>query len=110
LAKLYMAEQFPTRLRASGSMLGESITRFLGGVVLVYLFPILDAQLGQGRLFVILGILTEICLLPIWLYGFQTSGISVEQTGTDVRVGDHIAVDVNPGYDGPTIGSVEPRR
>ena len=87
LAKLYMAEQFPTRLRASGSMLGESVTRFLGGVVLVYLFPILDAQLGQGRLFVILGILTEICILPIWLYGFQTSGISVEQTGTDVSIG-----------------------
>ena len=86
LAKLYMAEQFPTRLRGSGSMLGESITRFLGGVVLVYLFPILDAQLGQGRLFVILGILTEICILPILLFGFQTSGISVEQTGTDVNV------------------------
>jgi putative MFS transporter len=84
LAKLYMAEQFPTRLRASGSMLGESITRFLGGVVLVYLFPILDAQLGSSRLFIILAILTEICVLPIWLFGFQTSGISVEQTGTDV--------------------------
>jgi MFS transporter, putative metabolite:H+ symporter len=87
LAKLYMAEQFPTRLRASGAMLGESITRFLGGVVLVYLFPILDAQLGQGRLFMMLGILTVICLLPIWLYGLQTSGISVEQTGTDVGAG-----------------------
>ena len=86
LAKLYMAEQFPTRLRGTGSMLGESVTRFLGGVVLVYLFPILDAQLGQGRLFVILGILTEICILPIWLFGFQTSGISVEQTGTDVNL------------------------
>lgn len=84
LAKLYMAEQFPTRLRASGSMLGESITRFLGGVVLVYLFPILDAQLGSSRLFLILAILTEICVLPIWLFGFQTSGISVEQTGTDM--------------------------
>ena len=84
LAKLYMAEQFPTRLRASGSMLGESITRFLGGVVLVYLFPILDAQLGSSRLFIMLAILTEICVLPILFFGFRTSGISVEQTGTDV--------------------------
>jgi len=42
---------------------------------------------------VILGILTGICLLPIWLYGLQTSGISVEQTGTDVRIGDHIKVE-----------------
>lgn len=85
LAKLYMAEQFPTRLRASGSMLGESITRFLGGVVLVYLFPILDARLGSSVLFIILAILTEICVLPIWLFGFQTSGVSVEQTGTDMK-------------------------
>lgn len=86
LAKLYMAEQFPTRLRASGSMLGESITRFLGGVVLVYLFPILDARLGSSRLFLMLAVLTQLCVLPIWLLGFQTSGISIEQAGTDVRL------------------------
>jgi MFS transporter, putative metabolite:H+ symporter len=84
LAKLYMAEQFPTRLRASGSMLGESITRFLGGVVLVYLFPIMESLFGPSRLFLILAVLTELCVLPIWLFGFQTSGLSVEQTGTDL--------------------------
>jgi putative MFS transporter len=100
LAKLYMAEQFPTRLRGSGSMLGESVTRFLGGVVLVYLFPILNAQLGQSRMFLILAILTEICILPIWLFGFQTSGISVEQTGTDLSAGGEVAaVKVSPGFD-----------
>lgn len=101
LAKLYMAEQFPTRLRGSGSMLGESITRFLGGVVLVYLFPILDAQLGSSRLFLILAILTEICVLPIWLFGLQTSGISVEQTGTDLDiVEEKKTATVSPKFDG----------
>ena len=55
LAKLYMAEQFPTRLRATGSMLGESITRFLGGVVLVYLFPIMSAAMDASTLYLILG-------------------------------------------------------
>jgi hypothetical protein len=25
-----------------------------------------------------------LCILPIWLFGFQTSGVSVEQTGTDL--------------------------
>ncbi|MCU4161830.1 MFS transporter [Acidiphilium sp. AL] len=84
LAKLYMAEQFPTRLRASGAMIGESITRFLGGVVLVYLFPIMASTLGSASLFTILAILTAICIIPIWLLGFQTSGLSVEQTGTDL--------------------------
>ncbi len=84
LAKLYMAEQFPTRLRATGSMLGESVTRFLGGVVLVYLFPILSAAMDASTLYLILAVLTVVCILPIWLRGFQTSGVSVEQTGTDL--------------------------
>jgi len=84
LAKLYMAEQFPTRLRATGSMLGESMTRFLGGVVLVYLFPIMSAAMEASTLYLILAVLTVICILPIWLFGFQTSGVSVEQTGTDL--------------------------
>jgi putative MFS transporter len=84
LAKLYMAEQFPTRLRGTGVMLGESITRFLGGVVLVYLFPIMSAAMDASTLYLILAVLTVICILPIWFIGFQTSGVSVEQTGTDL--------------------------
>ena len=84
LAKLYMAEQFPTRLRATGSMLGESITRFIGGVVLVYLFPIMSAAMDASILYLILAVLTVLCILPIWILGFQTSGVSVEQTGTDL--------------------------
>jgi putative MFS transporter len=85
LAKLYMAEQFPTRLRATGSMLGESITRFLGGVVLVYLFPIMSAVMDFSTLCLILAVLTVLCILPIWLVGFRTSGVSIEQTGTDLK-------------------------
>jgi putative MFS transporter len=85
LAKLYMAEQFPTRLRATGSMLGESITRFLGGVVLVYLFPIMSSVLDFSTLCLILAVLTVLCILPIWIVGFRTSGVSVEQTGTDLK-------------------------
>ena len=85
LAKLYMAEQFPTRLRGTGSMLGESITRFLGGVVLVYLFPIMSAAMNFSTLTLILAVLTVLCILPIWLAGFRTSGVSIEQTGTDLK-------------------------
>ena len=85
LAKLYMAEQFPTRLRATGSMLGESITRFLGGVVLVYLFPIMSSVMDFSTLCLILAVLTVLCILPIWIVGFRTSGVSVEQTGTDLK-------------------------
>ncbi len=84
LAKLYMAEQFPTRLRGTGVMLGECVTRFLGGVVLVYLFPVLSARMSQSSLFTLLAVLSVICILPIWLFGTQTSGRSVEETGTDL--------------------------
>lgn len=86
LAKLYMAEQFPTRLRASGAMIGESITRFLGGVVLVYLFPILQSMMSPWALFAMLAVLTELCIIPIWLFGYQTSGRSIEETGTDLSL------------------------
>jgi putative MFS transporter len=84
LAKLYMAEQFPTRLRASGSMIGESITRFLGGVVLVFMFPILASEMTSSSLYTLLASLTFVSIIPIMLLGFQTSGRSVEETGTDV--------------------------
>lgn len=96
LAKLYMAEQFPTKLRASGAMTGESITRFIGGVVLVYLFPIMASQMSSSSLFTILAIFTEICIIPIWLFGFQTSGRSVEETGTDLS-----------RYDMPQVGGLD---
>jgi putative MFS transporter len=87
-AKLYMAEQFPTRLRGTGSMLGESVTRFLAGVVLTYFIPLLLSILGLPTLFVILAVVTELCLLPILFFGVQTSGIAIEQTGTDLSIHD----------------------
>jgi hypothetical protein len=33
----------------------------------------------------ILAVLTVLCILPIWLVGFRTSGVSIEQTGTDLK-------------------------
>lgn len=83
MAKMYMAEQFPTRLRGTGCMVGESIARFLSGVVLVFLFPILGAQLTPSALFTTLGLLAAMCVVPVLLFGFKTSNISIEQTGSD---------------------------
>lgn len=84
MAKCYMAEQFPTRLRGTGCTLGESITRFLGGAVLIYLFPILQANMPYWTLFALLALMGEAFIIPIWLWGFKTSGLSVEETGTDL--------------------------
>jgi MFS transporter, putative metabolite:H+ symporter len=50
----------------------------------VYLFPVMSAVMDFSTLYLILAVLTVLCILPIWILGFQTSGLSVEQTGTDL--------------------------
>lgn len=100
LAKLYMAEQFPTRLRGTGAMLGECVTRFLGGVVLVFLFPVLSARMSAVTLFTLLAVLSVICILPIWMFGTQTSGRSIEETGTDLEAYAGSAGAAEPGSSG----------
>ena len=82
--KLYMAEQFPTRLRATGSALGEVVTRVLFGVILAYYIPTMLAHLTVQTVFVILGILMIALVLPIMFLGIETAGKSIEETGTDL--------------------------
>ena len=82
--KLYMAEQFPTRLRATGSAVGEVVTRVLFGVVLAYYIPTLLAQFTVRTVFVMLGISMVALVLPILFLGNETAGRSVEETGTDL--------------------------
>jgi hypothetical protein len=45
----------------------------------------MSAAMAASTLYLILGILTVVCILPIWFVGLQTSGVSVEQTGTDLK-------------------------
>ena len=82
--KLYMAEQFPTRLRATGSATGETITRFLLGVVLIYYIPTLLALLHPSTFFLILAAMMIVLILPLAFLGIETAGRSVEETGTDL--------------------------
>lgn len=82
--KLYMAEQFPTRLRATGSATGEVITRFLLGVVMIRYIPALLTTYKPGTLFTILAALMVLLVMPLLFFGNETSGRSVEETGTDL--------------------------
>ncbi|MGD0216214.1 MAG: MFS transporter [Desulfobaccales bacterium] len=82
--KLYMAEQFPTRLRGTGTAVGEFISRLLTGVLLVYYIPSLMAAIGMSKLFIILGTLSIILVMPLLFLGIETAGRSVEETGTDL--------------------------
>ncbi len=82
--KLYMAEQFPTRLRGTGTAVGEFISRFSMGVVLVYFIPSMMVAIGMSKLFIILGTLSIILVMPLLFLGTETAGRSVEETGTDL--------------------------
>jgi putative MFS transporter len=82
--KLYMAEQFPTRLRATGSAVGEVITRVLFGVILAYYIPTLLALFSVPTVFVLLAALLALLVLPLLFLGNETAGRSVEETGTDL--------------------------
>ncbi|TCT09620.1 MFS transporter [Paralcaligenes ureilyticus] len=83
MSKLYMSEQFPTQLRATGAATGEVVTRFLLGVVMVYYIPALLKVLHAQGLFMIFGLAMALLVLPLLLVGIETAGRSVEETGKD---------------------------
>jgi len=82
--KLYMAEQFPAQLRATGSAVGEVITRVLFGVVLAYYIPSMLAQFGVQSVFAALSVTMIVLVLPVLFFGIETAGKSIEETGTDL--------------------------
>ena len=86
--KLYMAEQFPTRLRATGCAVGEVITRVLFGVVLAYYIPQMLTLFSVPVVFAILAAMMILLVLPLLFLGNETAGRSVEETGTELSGAD----------------------
>lgn len=82
--KLYMAEQFPAHLRATGCAVGEIITRVLFGVILAYYIPTLLANFTVPVVFAALAVLMVVLVLPVLFFGIETAGKSIEETGTDL--------------------------
>jgi len=80
MPKLYMSEQFPTQLRATGTAAGETITRFLMGVVLVFYIPTLLEIFQVKGLFILFGIGMALLVVPMFVAGIETAGKSVEET------------------------------
>ncbi len=50
------------------------------------MFPILASEMAAPSLYTLLASLTFVSIIPIMLLGFQTSGRSVEETGTDLTI------------------------
>jgi putative MFS transporter len=82
---MYMAEQYPTRLRGVGVSTGELITRGLAGVVLVGLLPSLIAAWSVQVVLPAAGVLMILLTLPMMIFGIETHGRSMEELGTQVR-------------------------
>jgi putative MFS transporter len=82
VSKMYMAEQYPTRLRGLGTSTGEMISRATTGGLLVYFLPTLFADLGVPVIFVGAAALMIVLAAPLILFGRETAGRNMEVLGT----------------------------
>ncbi len=84
VSKMYMAEQYPTRLRGLGTSTGEMISRATTGGILVYFLPTLFASLGVAAVFISAAVLMVLLALPMTLAGRETVGRNMEELGTEL--------------------------
>ncbi|MDV6247091.1 MFS transporter [Rhodococcus opacus] len=82
--KMYMAEQYPTRLRGLGTSTGEMISRGLTGGILVALLPGLFAGFGVTIVLICAAVAMTLLALPMLFAGQETSGRNMEDLGTDL--------------------------
>lgn len=82
LNKVYMAEQFPTALRATGVASGETIARFGSGVVAIYLVPLVLKTFGSLVLFSATATVVLASMLPILFRGRETAHLDLERSGS----------------------------
>lgn len=87
VSKMYMAEQYPTRLRGLGTSTGEMISRATTGGLLVYFLPSLFTSLGVGTVFVAAAVLMVLLAAPMVFFGRETAGRNMEQLGTQTAAG-----------------------
>ncbi|MCH6267967.1 MFS transporter [Neobacillus citreus] len=80
--KNYSAEQFPTYLRGTGTSFLEASARFIGGILMTYIASYLLASGGISIVFWFVAISTVILILPLILWGQETKGLSVDETGS----------------------------
>lgn len=73
VTKLYVAEQFPTTIRGSGTSMTEAFGRFFGGVVFVYLVPSI-VDMGGVKLVVeiVAALLFFATVFPVAVFGRET--------------------------------------
>jgi MFS family permease len=80
-ARLFTAEQFPTRIRGTAAGWVESAGRLFGGVLVAGSIPFVQAEWGNGAPFWIIGVIFLVCLWPVMLRARETKGMGIDQAG-----------------------------
>ena len=81
VAKVYIAEQYPTYLRGAGTGVGEASARLLGGILAPYYIPFVLSRGGVRGVFWFAGATFLVVVIPFMIWGRETAGISVDQAG-----------------------------
>jgi putative MFS transporter len=84
IPKMYMAEQYPTRLRGLGTSVGEMISRGLTGGVLVAFLPSLFDGFGVTAVLTAAAVTMVLLAAPMFFLGQETRGRNMEDLGTNV--------------------------
>lgn len=82
VAKIYIAEQYPTHLRGVGSSIGEAAARLLGGILALYYIPFILASWGVNAVFWFVGMAFIFFVIPFMIWGRETANMSVEESGS----------------------------
>lgn len=82
MAKIYMAEQYPTYLRGTGSGVGEAVARLFGGVLITYYISFILVAGGVNAVFWFVAAAFILFVIPMMIWGQETANRSVEETGS----------------------------
>jgi MFS transporter, putative metabolite:H+ symporter len=99
VSKMFMAEQYPTRLRGFGTATGEMISRGLTGGVLVYFLPTLFAAFSVPTVMVAAAILMLLLTTPMVLFGRETNGRNMEELGDGAGTSAEQQIAVRGGHE-----------
>jgi putative MFS transporter len=76
--KVYVAENYPTRVRGTGVGFTESIGRLVAGAIAPFYFPLVLASFGTGGAFVFVAMVALVGVIVVWLLGEETKGKLLE--------------------------------
>lgn len=77
--KIYTAESYPTRVRATGANATEGFGRFISGIIGPAVFPLLLASGGVLAAYSVVGAVALVAVLAIVFLGGETRGRSLEE-------------------------------